>query len=327
MKFLQKFLTSLFFTCALYVLPQHALALTSFEFLDQPRAAEVLSANDDYLMATADLERQAKARSAKPVSQEAYAKIMGATAKDWSTADRARIEAALPALEKFINQLAWEAPATLQFIRADAALEDNLPHTRGTAIVLPDSVFSMPRYAFMSMLAHEMFHILTRHNEKFKELSYQHLGFERCETVRLHSKIEQLKITNPDTPVSQHTIAAKYKGRDVHALAFISFETPSIDTTTGFIDKLAVRWLIVQREKNLCSLDADNLNNHSVAPQDLQGLIEKIGKNTDYLFHAEEILAENFAALFMAGLGGRSIKTYPSADLLNSLQNLWFTRK
>jgi hypothetical protein len=301
MKFLQKFLTSLFFTCALYVLPQHALALTSFEFLDQPRAAEVLSANDDYLMATADLERQAKARSAKPVSQEAYAKIMGATAKDWSTADRARIEAALPALEKFINQLAWEAPATLQFIRADAALEDNLPHTRGTAIVLPDSVFSMPRYAFMSMLAHEMFHILTRHNEKFKELSYQHLGFERCETVRLHSKIEQLKITNP--------------------------ETPSIDTTTGFIDKLAVRWLIVQREKNLCSLDADNLNNHSVAPQDLQGLIEKIGKNTDYLFHAEEILAENFAALFMAGLGGRSIKTYPSADLLNSLQNLWFTRK
>jgi hypothetical protein len=316
-----------FFACGLSLLPIVASAFTAFEFLDQSAAAKVLSADDAYVRVTADLERQAKARSAKPVSKQAYAKIMGETAKNWSAADRARIEAALPALEKFINQLVWDAPAKVHFIRADARLEDNLPHTRGTAIVLPDSAFSMPRPAFASMLAHEVFHVITRHNEAFKQQSYQQIGFEACESVRIPPQIEQLKITNPDTPLSQHTIAVTYQGRNIHALPFINFESPSIHTTTGFIDKLAVNWLIVQRVNNQCSLEGTDLSAHSVAPEYLEGLAQKIGKNTGYLFHAEEILAENFAALFMANLGGTPINAYPSPDILNSLRALWFTRK
>ncbi len=321
--------TSLFVCSALALsaLPIHASGKTIFEFLDKSAAAKVLSADDAYIRATADLERQAKARSAQPVSKEAYAKTMGATAKEWSTNDRARLEAALPALEKFINQLAWETPATVHFIRADARLEDNLPHTRGTAIVLPDSAFSMPRAAFASMLAHEAFHVLTRHNAAFKSQSYQQIGFDACESVRIPPHIEQLKITNPDTPLSQHTIAVTYQGRNIHALPFINFESPSIDTTTGFIDKLVVNWLIVQRVNNECFLDAGDLSTDSVAPENLVGLSQKIGKNTSYLFHAEEILAENFAALFMANFGGAPINAYPSPEILNSLRTLWFAPK
>ncbi len=316
-----------FFASIVLLLPVYAYARTTFEFMDQSAAARTLSADDAYIRATADLERQAKARSAHPVNKTAYAKIVGSKAKDWSTAERARVEAVLPALEKFIGQLAWDIPPTMHFIRADAALEDNLPHTRGTAIVLPDSVFSMPRPVFASMLAHEVFHILTRHNDKFKEQSYRHIGFQLCETVRIHPKIEQLKITNPDTPLSQHTIAVTYQGRKVDALPFIGFESLSIDATTGFIDKLAVRWLIVQRQNNHCYLDSDDLNSQSTPPQYLEGLAENIGKNTGYLFHAEEVLAENFAALFMSGIGGKPIHTYPSPEILNSLRNLWFVRR
>jgi len=300
-----------------------ALAQTTFEFLSTEAAAKVLSTQDEYVRATGDLERQAKTRSTQSVSQEAYAIAIGQTAKDWTLDERSRIEAELPALGAFINQVRWDKPAKLSFIRASAALEDNLPHTRANAIVLPDSAFSMPRAMFSSMLVHEVFHVLTRHNPQFKEQSYRHIGFELCNTVRLSAQIEQLKITNPDTPVSQHTISVRYKGRDVHALPFIGFESATIDTATGFIGKLKVRWLTVERANNVCTLNATTLAEHSADPVNLDGLFEKVGGNTDYLFHAEEILAENFAAIYMSDLGAKHVNAYRSPKLLQSLRSLW----
>jgi hypothetical protein len=71
-------------------------------------------------------------------------------------------------------------------------------------------------------------------------------------------------------------------------------------------------------------LDSDNLTDNSAAPESFSGLFEKIGENTAYLFHAEEILAENFAALYMASLGGKQIQTYPSVQLLINLKKMLF---
>jgi hypothetical protein len=302
-----------------------AFAQTTFEFLNAEAAATVLRTQDDYVLATGDLERRAKTHSTRAVSQPEYAAALGQTAKDWTPAERSRVEAELSRLSAFVDQVRWDKPAKLYFIRASAALEDNLPHTRAQAIVLPDSAFAMPRSTFTSMLAHEAFHVLTRYNPLFKEQSYQHIGFEQCSAVRLTKEIEQLKITNPDTPVSQHTISVRYQGQEVHALPFIGFESATIDTSTGFIDKLRVRWLTVERDDKVCTLDAVTVADHSAPPEELQGLFEKIGRNTHYLFHAEEILAENFAAIYMSSLGGKSLDQYPSPKLLQSLRSLWLT--
>lgn len=296
----------------------------SFELVNQEAAALVLGGDDEYVAATGDLERKAKTRSTKPIDKTAFLKYMRQTTKEWTAGERAKIERELPSLEKYVNQIAWTKPAKIQFIRVSAALEDNLPHTRGTAVILPDSAFSVPRGAFVSMLAHEVFHVLTRQNQKLKESSYKLIGFERCETVQIHPKIDQLKITNPDTPMSEHTIAVKYKGQSVDALPFIGFNNALVDTSTGFINKLSVNWLLVKRVNNQCSLEGDSLQDNSVAPESLDGLFEKIGKNTGYLFHAEEILAENFAALYMASIGGMQIQSYPSGQLLLDFKKLLF---
>lgn len=295
---------------------------TNFEFINSDAASIVLGAEDEYVSATAEMERKAKTRSAQQVDKSAFLQYMRLTARDWTDNERAKIESELPSLEKFITQIAWDKPKKLQFIRANATLEDNLPHTRGTAVILPDSAFSMPRAGFASLLAHEVFHVLTRYNKKLKDSSYQLIQFERCENIFINPKIDQLKITNPDTPLSQHTISVKHKGQHVNALPFIGFDSLDADTSTGFINKLSVRWLLVKRENNQCSLSSESFLENSATPDELDGLFEKIGKNTEYLFHAEEILAENFAALYMASLGGKQIASYPSERLLLDFKSL-----
>lgn len=299
-----------------------ALPRTTFEFARRADGAQVLGADDEYVQATGAMERMAKTRSAAPVSSGAFMRYMRATALDWTAADRARVEAQLPALAAFIEPIVWGKPPVISFVRASAALEDNLPHTRGLAVVLPDSAFSMPRDVFASMLAHEVFHILTRHNPQFKERAYQLVGFERCDSLRISPQIDQLKITNPDTPLSQHTIAVRYQGRAVHALPFIGFASASADTSSGFINHLQVNWLLVQRANGQCALDATTLAGHSAPPQALEGLADKIGKNTGYLFHAEEILAENFAALYSISTGAKQLANYPSPQVLLGLRTL-----
>jgi hypothetical protein len=298
------------------------LQATAFEFAGREAGRQVLGAVDGYVRVTTELERRAKTRSAAPVSPEAFVQYMRATAQDWSPTERQRIEAELPALKKFINTIAWSRPGTITFVRASAELEDDLPHTRGMAIVLPDSALQMPRAELASLLAHEVFHILTRHSPQLKERAYQLMGFERCQALRISPGIEQAKITNPDTPLSEHTIAVRYQGRHVQALPFIGFRPGAVDTTTGFKNKLVVRWLLVQRENGQCTLDASSPEGYSAAPQALEGLFDKIGQNTLYLFHAEEILAENFVALFMASNGGQPVGAYPSPRVLESLRSL-----
>jgi hypothetical protein len=58
-----------------------------------------------------------------------------------------------------------------------------------------------------------------------------------------------------------------------------------------------------------------------VPPQELQGLLEQIGRNTRYLIHPEEILADNFAVLYLSKLRSDLPKP-PSPELLLRLEKI-----
>ena len=65
---------------------------------------------------------------------------------------------------------------------------------------------------------------------------------------------------------------------------------------------LQTAWLLVDREGAVCRARSGGPDETGVAPQEFQGLYEQIGRNTVYLIHPEEILADNFAQLYVATL-------------------------
>jgi hypothetical protein len=273
-----------------------------FAFATAAEARQVLGAHDDYVAATAPLERSVKTRRAAAVDEAGYRRYMEGTAQEWSEAQRRHLAPALARLERFAAPIKAGLPKRVLLVLASSALLDGAPHTRGEAIILPAGMIDWPPETVDYILSHELFHVLSRADAGTREKLYAAIGFRPCARVDIPPGVASLRLTNPDVPVSRHAIAVRYRGMPVDALPYVRLRSAQVDPRQGMISGIEVAWLLVERDGGACRArtGADEMG---VPPERLEGLLEQVGRNTAYLFHAEEILADNFALLFLAGRG------------------------
>jgi hypothetical protein len=269
-----------------------------FVFADVSQARKILGARDDYVRATAPLERQAKLKTAEPVDEERFTRTMQEAPREWDPRQRENLEPLLGLLGRFLAKVRWKMPERILLVQSGPSLEDGFPHTRGNAIIAPASYYERGAAMMIYLLSHETFHILTRDNPELRETLYSAIGFRRCDTVVIPLEIAALRLTNPDAIESRHTISVRYRGQPVEVLPYVRFPSADIDPRAGFMKQVKTLWLLVDRRGGECR--ARSGPDASVDPEQLEGLFEQIGRNTDYLFHPEEILADNFSQLFIA---------------------------
>jgi hypothetical protein len=288
----------------------------AFVFADRPQARAVLEARDEYVRATGELERSAKMRSADPVDEERFATRMGQQALAWDGPERRRLEPVLARLDRFVSGMKWRRPARILMVKASDNLMGGLPHTRANAIVLPQSELSRESEYLSYIVAHELFHVLSRADPELREELYAAIGFRACARVDMSEALRRLRITNPDAVESGHVVQVRVGGRRVEALPFVHLPRGQFDPRAGFTAHLTVSWLPVERSGKGCSIASDP---QSLRPDELEGLYEQIGRNTEYIMHPEEILADNFALLFL--LSGRDTpREVPSPEILERIR-------
>jgi hypothetical protein len=292
-----------------------------FVFATAAEGSAILGTRDDYVLATMPLERQAKLRTKEPVDDERFLKHMRGTTLEWTEEQRANLQKITDRLAGFLGGVKWRMPERMLLVQTKPDLEDDLPHTRANAIVFPASYYQRGPVTAAFVLTHEAFHVMTRHNPELKERLYAAIGFKRCETVSIPPAIARLRITNPDTVEDRHTIAVRYRGKPVEALPHIRLPSEQIDPREGFANRIQVAWLLIDRKGTDCRVREGA--EASVDPNDLEGLFEQIGRNTQYLFHAEEVLADNFVELFAASLSSQPRKV-PSPEILEKIRTIIF---
>ena len=128
-----------------------------------------------------------------------------------------------------------------------------------------------------------------------REALYQAIGFTACAEVQLEASLQPRKITNPDAPRNDHSIRLRVGGKEVAAVPILFSATEKYDTHRGgeFFSYLQFQFLILENGSG--SLSAGEV----VPPSRVSGFFEQVGRNTDYVIHPEEILAENFAMLVL----------------------------
>jgi hypothetical protein len=296
-------------------------AVPSFAFATVAQGQAILGARDDYVRATAPLERSAKLRTAEPVDEDRFIRHMRNAPLDWTEEQRRNLTPLIGGLSRFLEGVRWKMPARILLVQSNESLEDDLPHTRDNAILAPASAYQRGPGFMAYVLSHETLHILTRHNAELREALYAAIGFRRCEQIVIPPEIAKLRITNPDTVENRHTISVRHRGQPVEALPYIRFASENIDTRDGFKNSIQVAWLLVDRNGAECR--ARGGAEGSVQPQELEGLYEQVGRNTTYLFHPEEILADNFVHLFLASVRG-STQGVQSPDILEKIRKILF---
>jgi len=116
-------------------------------------------------------------------------------------------------------------------------------------------------------------------------------------------KLKSRKLTNPDAPRNDHGIRLQVEGKARWAIPilFSNAETYNVERGGEFFNYLQFQFLLVNRIDNSSPFTPtyDSQKPSLVGLQQVSGFFEQVGKNTRYIIHPEEILADNFALLVL----------------------------
>ena len=269
-----------------------------FASLEEGR--EILRARDGFVRRLSPFDRAARLKTDRDVSESEFLNFVAGKVIEWEGADRERVEQAfdriLPALGEY--PLNW--PESVHFVHTTGEEEGGAAYTRGKAVILPRTRLDQSPEKLARLVAHELFHVLSRHDPILRDRLYRVIGFERCPEVRLPDSWARRRITNPDAPVNAHRIRVRHQGRPFWAVPVLYSRSDRYDPLQGgsFFEYLQFRLLLeaVDDEAAADSAPAGS-QPRLVEVKEVSGFFEQIGRNSSYIIHPEEILAVNFAMI------------------------------
>ena len=265
-------------------------------FATASEAAEILTRKDEFIQRLSAFDRAARMKTDRTVSEEELLAFVKASVTSWTDAEKTEVEAAIGTIRPALEALSLPLPKTIALLKTTGTEEGRAFYTRDTAIVFPEGQLTGKNATPLEKtIAHELFHILSRENPVMREALYQAIGFTLCAEVQVPASLQARKITNPDAPRIDHSIQLRLDGKEVTAVPILFSATEKYDTHRGgeFFSYLQFQFLILENGSG--SLSAGEV----VSPSRVSSFFEQVGRNTDYVIHPEEILAENFALLVL----------------------------
>ncbi|MBL8645473.1 MAG: hypothetical protein JNK21_16185 [Rhodospirillaceae bacterium] len=269
----------------------------AFAFATAEEGRAILTARDDYVQRLSPFDRAAKMKTDRDLTEQEYLTLVGQNALDWPADEKAMVQAVLADVGPRVNALNLSWPDAVMFVKTTGAEEGDAAYTRANAIFLPPGRLSEKARAEMpSLIVHELFHVLSRHSTALRDRLYAAIGFTPCGEPALPPKLARVKITNPDAPVNQHCITLSVAGKPARMMPLIYSSVEKYDVAKGGAFFQYLRFGFVE----IADGPGGGLANDTVVPfQDTAGFLEQVGRNTQYIIHPEEILADNFSYLVL----------------------------
>jgi hypothetical protein len=264
-------------------------------------ARSILATPDAYSKTMSDFDRSARLGSARTVTESEFLAFAGDAAREWSAEEKSAIEAALDDIMPALKRLRLPLPGRIVMIKTSGAEDADAAYTRQNAVVFSTSRAATRGPALRRLLAHELFHVASRAHPALADELYRVIGFQRCGAVVLPPAIAARRITNPDAPKDEHCIEVAVGGAKVWALPVIvsRVSRDELPKAGPFLQHVYPVLVLVERPPGgaVATPLAGGDGPRVVDIDAVSGFFEQIGRNTRYVIHPEEIVAENFALL------------------------------
>ena len=294
---------------------------TRVAFATAEQGRKIITGRDDYIQRLSPFERAAKMKTDRETSEGELLSHYAANVVEWTDDEKTMLEGVVANLRPRFEELALPFPETVLLVKTTGEEEGGAAYTRANAVFLPKGMLGLFASSRLHRtVPHELFHVLTRQNPALQEKLFEAIGFQKCREVPLPSKLRPLQINNPDAPRNDHIIRVTVDGKEAWALPILYSRADKYDTKRGgtFFDYLTMRFLVVGRNDAVTPPEAvyDDANPRLVEAGQLKGLYEQVGRNTGYIIHPEETLADNFALLVTA----KPDTKIPSPEILKKMQ-------
>jgi hypothetical protein len=301
--------------------PGEALQLTAdcevrFASLEQGR--QVLITDDAFTAQLSRFDLQCRLKTDKDVTLADWKQFVTQHVRAWLPEEIVSVSKSIDRLKQRLTVFRLPLPPVIQLVRTTGDEESNAAYTRSAAIVLPTKVMSYDETKLDRLLLHELFHVLSRHDGAVRAKLYAIIGFELCPSIELPASLAPRRITNPDAPTIDCTINFTAKsGNKVTTAPILYASAKQYDPKKGatLFQSFVFRLLVVEQRGGRPQPVLLNGNSVVIDPRDESEFLEKIGKNTNYIIHPDEILADNFVRLVMKDAD------VPSPQIIDQMQS------
>lgn len=270
--------------------------------------AAVLASEDEFTRHMSPLDRQARLHRNDSVSDAEYRAFAAGAVEPWNEGEKRLVAEALDGLAARLEALHVTLPPRVLLVKTSGVEEGGAAYTRGTAVMLPRKVLASTPRSLRRLVCHELFHVLSRHRPDLREQLFAIIGFVPCGDVVLPGDLQARRLTNPDAPGFDHAIRVQCDGAEQWMVPVLFFRTgaPQPAPEQPFFKAMEFRLLAVAIEgMPPCGTPLLDAAARPIlrTPEEVRGFFEQTGRNTGYLIHPEEILADNFALLVTGASG------------------------
>ena len=226
-------------------------------------------------------------------------------------------------------------PPVMEMIKTKAEhYGEGVYYTRENRIIIPYNALTTTGKDVAAVeadltrtLLHEIFHIYSRYNDfKRKEL-YAVIGFKNIATIPLEMKdaLKERILINPDGVNLGQVIDLQTADARISAIPVItSNETELKEGKSSFFSYLKFDLFQVIKGKGGIKVLSNDDGTSTLKLEEMRDFFRKIGDNTDYIIHPDEILADNFMFLTLSQKDEKSIAhlTKEGKILLKSIERI-----
>lgn len=270
---------------------------TELVFASVEEAKKHLTKKDEFINSLGPFDRSARLKTDKPVSEKEFLEYVANQVQSWTVGEKVRIRAVFKSITNRLGDFNLNLPQKILLIKTTGAEEGGAAYCRSSAIVLSQKMLIGQNAGLEKLLIHELCHILLSDNPKLKESLCRAINFKRCNDIKLPEKLREVRLTNPDGLKNDHYVEVKYNNSVIQVVPIIYSSSPKYDVTKGgeFFRYLRINLLVLEKENGMWRYKRDD--NGEPVLLELQAVpdyFNKIGSNTNYVIHPEEIIAENF---------------------------------
>ena len=263
--------------------------------------ALLLASEDAYFKRMSPFDRAARMGKAEAPSIAEFAAYVGAQAVDYTEAEIATVTAALEMVRPALSAMKLSLPQTITMAKTNGREDIDAPYCRGSLIVMPES--HIGRRELPDILVHEVFHVFSSHHPELREKMYGLLGFVRCAEPPLAPSVDARRFTNPDAMGMDYAISVKHEDRDIMVMPTLLAKNATFDMAKKGrvfeqIDFVLLEVTIADGKATVVEKDGEPVTHLA---NSVPGFLRAMSRNTSYIWHPEEVLADNFVRAVRPG--------------------------
>jgi hypothetical protein len=272
------------------------------DFATAAEGARILTVRDVFVAAMSPFDRSARLKTDRQVPEEEYLAFVSRQTRDWTETETGALRGILERFRSATASLDLPLPPIVHFVKTTGDEEGHAAYCRDSAVILPANVIGGDPAELRKTVFHELFHIYSRHHPEKRAALYRILGFEVCPEVALPEVLRHRKITNPDAPLIDSVIRVTVAGKPRPVTPVLLATTERYDVKKGgeFFDQMQFRLLVLEETGGGFRPAASADGRPQLLEAGAVDYLDQVGRNTTYIIHPEEILADNFVLLIQS---------------------------